>query len=452
MRFAIETLGTRGDVQPYIALAMGLMARGHEVQLAAPVQFSDLAAEHGIPFAGVSGEFLALLDTPEGKAAIAGGKGFGAGFRLLKHMRPLMMRLLDEEWRAVRSFQPDVLVYHPKSFGSPDMAAALGVPHVLASPIPGFTPTDAFPSPMLPFASLGPFNRMSHAFAIHGARLLFAKDLKAWRATTLGLPGRTARKPAAGTLYAYSPAVLPKPNDWGPDVLVTGYWFLDRPDWQPDEALESFLTAGLPPVYFGFGSVPGIDPAAMAGTILEALKMTGMRGLLAGGGGAIGKADASARAYFLAGAPHDRLLPRASAAVHHGGAGTTAASLRAGLPTQIVPFFGDQPFWGRRVDALGAGPAPLDRKTLSAAGLAKALTAMDAAAMRARAADLGAAIAKDRGGRDRNYIPRTIERHIALSAASCRRFRDFRESLHCAGCACRMCSFGRKKMAYRRTF
>ena len=134
MRFAIETLGTRGDVQPYIALAIGLIARGHEVQLAAPVQFTDMATEHGIPFAGLPGEFLALLDTPEGKAAVAGGKGFSAGFKLLKHVRPLMMRLLDEEWRAVRSFQPDVLVYHPKSFGSPDMAAALGVPHVLASP------------------------------------------------------------------------------------------------------------------------------------------------------------------------------------------------------------------------------------------------------------------------------------------------------------------------------
>ena len=161
------------------------MARGHEVQLAAPVQFTDMAAVHKVPFVGLPGEFLALLDTPEGKAAVAGGDGFHAGFKLLKHVRPLMTRLLGEEWRAVRSFQPDVLVCHPKSFGSPDMAAALGVPHVLASPIPGFTPTGEFPSPMLPFASLGPFNRMSHTFAIKGARLLFAKELKAWRACLL---------------------------------------------------------------------------------------------------------------------------------------------------------------------------------------------------------------------------------------------------------------------------
>jgi sterol 3beta-glucosyltransferase len=312
-------------------------------------------------------------------------------------MRPLIRRLLDEEWQAVRSFQPDVLVYHPKSIGSPDMATALGVPHVLASPLPGFTPTSAFASPMLPFASIGPFNRMSHACAIHGGRLLFARELNAWRAASLGLPERAAREPAARTLYAYSPAVLPKPNDWGPDVAVTGYWFLDHSDWQPDDALESFLKAGPPPVYVGFGSMPGIDPPAMTRTILEALKATGKRGILAGGGGAIGQTDASGNAYFLGGAPHDRLLPRASAAVHHGGAGTTAASLRAGLPTQIVPFFGDQPFWGRRVAALGAGPAPIDFRALSAAALAKALVAMDAPAMRARALELGAAIAEDRG-------------------------------------------------------
>jgi UDP:flavonoid glycosyltransferase YjiC (YdhE family) len=362
MRFAIETLGTRGDVQPYIALALGLIARGHEVQLAAPIQFADMVADRGVPFAALPGEFLALLDTPEGKAAIAGGRGFGAGFKLLKHVRPLMRRLLDEEWQAVRRFRPDVLVYHPKSVGSPDMAAALGIPHVLASPIPGFSPTSEFPSPLLPFASLGPFNRVSHALAIHGGRLLFAKDLKAWRAATLQLPREAARKPPAGTLYAYSPAVLPKPNDWGPDGLVTGYWFLDHPDWQPDEVLEAFLRSGSPPVYFGFGSVPGIDPTAMTGMILDALAMTGKRGLLTGGGGAIGKVETSASVFFLTGAPHDQLLPRASAAVHHGGAGTTAASLRAGLPTQIVPFFGDQPFWGRRIATLGAGPPPVDLK------------------------------------------------------------------------------------------
>ena len=397
MRFAIETLGTRGDLQPYIALARGLMARGHDVQLAAPVQFKDMAAEHDVPFAALPGELLALLDTREGKAAVAGGNRFSASFKLLKHVRPLMTKLLDEEWQAVSSFEPDVLVYHPKALGAPEMATALGVPHVLASPVPGFTPTGAFPSPILPFATLGPLNKLSHAPAINGARLLFAKELRVWRATALGLPEKVTLKPAAGTLYAYSPAVLPKPRDWGANVLVTGYWFLDRPDWQPDAQLASFLRAGPPPVYFGFGSMPGKDPLAMARMILEALEITGRRGLLAGGGGAIGNVTASSHAFFLTNAPHDRLLPHTSATVHHGGAGTTAAGLRAGLPTQIIPFFGDQAFWGRQIAALGAGPTPLDSKTLNATKLAEALVAMDSTAMRARALELSIALRKDPG-------------------------------------------------------
>ncbi|AZN71356.1 glycosyltransferase [Georhizobium profundi] len=397
MRIGIHTLGTRGDVQPYVALARSLKARGHQVQLAAPVQFSEFAADHGVSFRGLPAEFLALLNTAEGKAAVAGGKGFSAGFKLLKEIRPLMRKLLDGEWQMANDFSPNMILYHPKSIAAPYIASALDVPHVLASPVPGLTPTSAFPSPLLPFSSLGPFNRVSHSLAIHAAELLFARELKAWRKGTPGLDDQLKRKSRAGTLYAYSPAVLPKPDDWGPDVLVTGYWFLDEPGWQPDPDLEAFLDAGPPPVYFGFGSMPGLDPEKMTGIILDALAVTDKRGLLAVGGGAIDPGKMSDRAFFVKGAPHDVLLPRASAAVHHGGAGTTAASLRAGLPTQIIPFFGDQPFWGRRVEYLGAGPAPLDRKTLNAPLLAQALIAMDDPAMRSRANALGAAIRTDRG-------------------------------------------------------
>lgn len=395
MRIAIETLGTRGDVQPYLALARGLLARGHDVQLAAPVQFGEMVAQH-VGFVPLPGEFLALMDTPEGKAAIAGGEGFAAGFKLLKYVRPLIRRLLDEEWNAVRDFRPDLILYHPKSLGSPSMATALNVPHVLASPLPGFTATSAFPSPLLPFASLGPLNRASHALATHGAAVMFGKELRAWRAAN-GIDPRTKPSGRAGTLYAYSPAILPAPPDWGTDVLVSGYWFLDTPDWTPDRALADFLRAGDPPVYVGFGSMPGLDPQRLTAAVSEALARTGKRGLLATGGGALGSASSSAHIHLIGGAPHDRLLPLASAAIHHGGAGTTAASLRAGLPTAIMPFFGDQPFWARRVQQLGVGPAPLDRKRLTVDAVAATLAAMDDPGMRQRAAAIGTEIRREDG-------------------------------------------------------
>lgn len=398
MRVAIHTLGTRGDIQPYLALALGLIARGHDVQLTAPVQFEAMVRERGVAFAPLPGEFLALLDKPEGKAAIAAGRGFSGGFKLLKHIRPLMRRFLDEEWSSTKDFSPDVIVYHPKALGAPHIAEKLGCPFILASPLPGFTPTSAFPTPLLPFASLGPLNRVSHGLAINGAGFLFGGLLREWRKTTLGLPPRGAGKTASsGTLYAYSPHVVPVPRDWGSDVLVSGYWFLNNDDWHPPKDLIAFLNAGEPPVYIGFGSMPGVDPVNTAATAIGALAKTGKRGVLATGGGAMAPQNIPPSIHVIHEAPHDKLFQHVAATVHHGGAGTTAASLRAGKPMTICPFMGDQPFWGRRVADLGVGPRPLDRKRLCVETLAAAIAQMDHPQMRERAATLGAAIRGEHG-------------------------------------------------------
>ena len=365
-------------------------------QIAAPVQFEAMVSERGIAFAPLPGEFLELMGTPEGKSAIARGRGFSAGFKLLRYVRPLMRRLLDTEWAAVRAFDPDLIIHHPKSIAAPHIGEALGRPTLLASLFPGFTPTAAFPSPMLPFASLGPLNRASHVLAIRGADVLFGQIVADWRRASLNLTVRPRRRPSSA-LYAYSPLVASVPADWGHDVLVSGYWFLDHDRWRPSAQLEAFLNAGAPPVYIGFGSMPGIDPARLAALVVQALAKTGKRGLLATGGGALELANAPCDVHVIAGAPHDRLLPRVSATLHHGGAGTTAASLRAGKPTAICPFFGDQPFWGRRVAQLGVGPPPLDRRTLSVESLVAAIIRMDDPQMRQRAGALGAAIRDEDG-------------------------------------------------------
>lgn len=396
MRIAIQTLGTRGDVQPYIALALGLIGRGHEVQIAAPVQFEAMVRRHRLPFAPLPGAFLALLETPEGKAAIAGGRGFGTGFRLLGQVRPLMRQLFDAEWDAVRGFAPDLILHHPKSIAAPHMADALACPSILATPLPGFSPTSAFPSPLFPVASLGPLNRVSHSLSMRAADWLFGRQIGNWRRDVLGLAGPRQNK-AAGVVYAYSHHVVPVPPDWGQDIMVSGYWFLDSPGWQPDDVLAAFLDAGEPPIYVGFGSMPGLDPQRMAAVVVEALAKAGKRGLFATGGGALAGHGLPETVHVIDAAPHDQLLPRVAATLHHGGAGTTGASLRAGRPTVICPFFGDQPFWGRRVAALGAGPPPLDRRRLTADSLAAAIMATDSPEMRRRAAATGAAIQAEDG-------------------------------------------------------
>ena len=155
-------------------------------------------------------------------------------------------------------------------------------------------------------------------------------------------------------------------------------------------------------------------PDAFTGMVIEALALTGKRGLLATGGGALSARPRPPGVHFIAGAPHDWLFPRVDAIIHHGGAGTTGAALRAGKPAVACPFFGDQPFWGRRIARLGVGPPPLDRKTLSAAKLAQAITDMDDARMRKRAVDLGAAIrAEDGVGAALAFVERRSGRNWA---------------------------------------
>jgi sterol 3beta-glucosyltransferase len=212
-------------------------------------------------------------------------------------------------------------------------------------------------------------------------------------------------------LSAYSPSIIPHPTDWPATVAVTGYYFLDaQTDWQPSPALQAFLAAGAPPVYIGFGSMAGRNPEQLATLVLEALAQSGQRGLLLTGWGGLRPETVPDSVFVVNSAPHGWLFPRMAAVVHHGGAGTTAEGLRAGVPTVIVPFVFDQPFWGARVNALGLGPAPIPQKKLTADRLAHAIrVAVTDSGMRQRAKACGAAIRAENGiGNAVHFIQRTL--------------------------------------------
>ena len=200
-------------------------------------------------------------------------------------------------------------------------------------------------------------------------------------------------------LYGFSPSVVPKPTDWGADDHVTGYWFLDSDDdWTPPQDLLNFLQAGPPPVYIGFGSMSSRKPAETTDLVLQALAKTQQRAILLSGWDGMQMTDLPASVCMVDSIPHAWLFARVAAVVHHGGAGTTAAGLRAGVPSIVIPFLGDQPFWGQRVHDLGVGPAPIPRSKLTVDRLAGAIQeAVTNTTMRQRAAELGSKIQAEDG-------------------------------------------------------
>lgn len=187
--------------------------------------------------------------------------------------------------------------------------------------------------------------------------------------------------------------MLPKPDDWGAHVHVTGYWFLPPQEWQPPEARSRLLAAGPAPVYIGFGSIADPNPTKLMRTVLEAIQHAKVRAIAASGWSELQANDPPDNVLLIDSAPHDWLFARVAAAGHHGGAGTVAASLRAGLPTLVIPFLADQPGWGQRVHALGAGPPPIPVARLSAIHLARAMRqALNDETMRQLAQGIGTAI------------------------------------------------------------
>jgi len=301
----------------------------------------------------------------------------------------------------------DAIVYHPGAAIGYFAARVLNIPSILASPFP-LTPTRAYPA-LVFYDSVrlgGQANLLTHKVFEQALWLTSGSPIKRfWKQTFGSTPAdfsnpfakqRTAARP---TVVSCSNHVFPKPEDWPEGVHNTGYWFLEEDDWRPPDELLSFLQQGPPPVYVGFGSMG--NPATAAETtrlVADALKRSGQRGILATGWSGMTALETHPEDMFvLESAPHSWLFPRVSAVVHHGGAGTTAAGLRAGVPNVVVPHAVDQFAWGRRVHELGVGPKPVPRKKLSAGRLAGAITQALEREMKQAANLLGENIRRENG-------------------------------------------------------
>ena len=416
MNVTILTIGSRGDVQPFLALGIGLKDAGHEVTFATGQGFEEFASGRGLRFAALDTELFERLQSPEGKAALSGKSALST----VKDTASMYRRVLDGEWAAANGAGAEAVVYHPKALGGYHIAEALGVPGFLAHPVPMFSPTGAFPNPVLPVADLGTFfNRSSYGIFLRTLTAPFHRTINRWRRETLGLPPRRllADELERGgepvpTLICCSPHVVPPPADWDRSATMTGYWFLDDArSWRPPDHLADFLESGLPPVYVGFGSLGGWTRQEVVAAALAALKRSGKRGVLATGLGRV-PSGVPENVCVIESAPHEWLFPRMAAVVHHGGAGTTAEGLRAGRPSVICPTtMNDQLFWGRRVPELGVGPGPLPQKKLTSEALLIAIrVATEDDRVCERAATLGEKIRAERG------VARAVE--VIESAAS----------------------------------
>ncbi len=385
VKVLILTMGTRGDVQPYIALAQELQRRRHEVVLGAPERFADLITEHGVAFADIDDGPLRVLDSSATVGEVATG-GLRAKAALLRRMPAMFTRVFEDCWR-IASAGPGtgaaVIVHNGQITTGPHVAEKLGVPAVLALPMPLYVPTREFAWPGQQFPSWLPaaVNRATYA-GMKAPALMFARTVDRWRAE-LGLPRRRgrhdpSRAPDGGralVLHAVSPAVVPRPADWPPSAHVTGYWFADRRSTVADPLRERPARAqgGEPLVFVGFGSMAGPDPAAASREIVAALRMAGVRGVLAAGWGGLCEIPSPQDVFVTGEVPHETLFAQVAAVVHHGGAGTTAAAVRAGVPQVVCPFVADQPFWGQRMHRLGVAPEPIAQRRLTVPALAAAI-------------------------------------------------------------------------------
>lgn len=386
IRALLITAGSRGDVEPFTALARALGAAGHSARVVIPD--GSGADTAGLDTGSLGVDFGALVQA-QGVSPLAAMRS------LRERVRPAMRTILETAVREALAFRPDVIVSHPKILTAPHAADALGIPHVLIEPVPSMTPTRAFPAPGVVNVGLGPFNRLTYG-AVHAANAMFRSEI-ADAAALLPATSRAASpSPYTASIVAVSPQLLTRPDDWPANVHLTGPLRDTNPPAVVDARVAEFI-AGGEFVYAGFGSMVAGDPVARTVAVVRAARRNGLRVLIGTGWGglqAVPSLDGD-DVLVVASVPHDAVLPLATVAIHHGGAGTVHAVARAGIPSIVVPFIADQPFWGRTLHARGLAPRAIPYRRVDERRTHEAIVA--AAECRSAATSVAAAMRDEDG-------------------------------------------------------
>ncbi|KAI4937719.1 hypothetical protein J4E85_000154 [Alternaria conjuncta] len=391
LNIVIQVVGSRGDVQPFIALGQELQKYGHRVRIATHNTFEGFVKESNLEFYPIGGdpkELMAYMVKNPG--LIPSMKSLREGD--IQKKREMIAEMLYGCWQSciepdIKSQQPfvaDAIIANPPSFAHVHCAQALGIPLHLMFTMP-WSSTRAFPHPLANFKSdeisTALINYASYGVVefltwqglgdvINGFR--HSLDLEEVPLSVGPVLASTLKVPFT---YCWSPALVPKPPDWGAHIDVCGFFFREPTPYTPPPEIDQFLRNGLPPVYIGFGSIVLDDPAKVTSSILETVRALGIRAIISRGWSNLGGdlPNDNNDVLFIGDCPHEWLFQHVAAVVHHGGAGTAACGLRNACPTVVVPFFGDQPFWGEMIAAAGAGPQPIPHKLLTAENLTAAI-------------------------------------------------------------------------------
>jgi UDP:flavonoid glycosyltransferase YjiC (YdhE family) len=452
LQIAILVTGTRGDVQPFIPIGQRLARDGHRVRLATHVDFRGFVESHGLefyPLAGEPKELIAYMVKTGGKLLPT---KLGQILEDVPKKRRMLREIIESTWGActepapgragAEPFRADAILANPPSYGHTHVAEALQVPLQMVFTMP-WTPTTAFSHPLacIPQGHHRPReNWLSYSVVDLLTWAGIGDLINDFRRDVLGLPTLRVAMRGADVIndravpfcYLWSPKLIPKPPDWGDHIDVADFVFLEEHSpYDPPRELLDFLEAGDPPIYVGFGSCVVEDPEVLTRTIYAALEEAGARGVVSAGWGGLGSGEAPPHVHVVGECPHDWLFSRCAAVCHHGGAGTTATGLRFGRPTVVVPFFGDQPFWGQMVAQAGAGPAPVPAREVSVERLAEAFRVCSSPSIRARAEEIGATL-RERDGADLavrafyRHLPTTgdgVLSHLGFHAAERERLR-----------------------------
>ncbi|MFI8823531.1 glycosyltransferase [Streptomyces sp. NPDC053431] len=397
MRVALMTAGSRGDVAPFAGLGHGLARAGHEVTVVTHESFAGLVREAGLAFRGLPVDPRAELESEDGRRLLTIRSGPRRLAAMLAMARRLAGELAPGMVAAARTSDVLLLAGSVAPLGRV-IGDALGLPSrdLHLQPL---APTRAFPPSVLGVRSLGGAGNRLAARAVDASlELVFARAAREVRGELGGARGRSGARRERPVHHGFSSLVVPRPPDWRPGLSIDGYWWsYTSADAELPELLRDFLDAGPPPVFVGLGSLTVAEPERVSGLVVRALRAAGLRGVIqAGWSGLHAEGDDM---LSIGEVPHSLLFPRVAAVVHHGGAGTTAAGLRAGVPAVPLPMWFDAAFWAARLVAVGVspGPVPLSRFT-SPQPLAEALTAATRdPAYRRRAAALAERLRREDG-------------------------------------------------------